>query len=264
MNTRLALHAVAALVVTSIAQVWAQGNLLPLRVFASNGFRAVFEDLGPRCEKTVGRQLSTDFGTSTSLQQRVKSGEAFDVAVMTSEAIDDLVKAGTLKLASLKPLGRSGIGIGVPAGASKPDIKTPDALRQTLLNAKGITYAGDGASRPYIESMMKELGIEKAVAAKTALEQGSVRAAANVASGKADVLITLVSEILPAPGVALVGTLPARFQHYVSFAAATGVKSENGEAGKSLIACLSGPDALATLKARGMERTSNVEPPPSN
>ena len=101
---------------------------------------------------------------------------------------------------------------------------------------------------------MKALGIEKAMAAKTMLEQGSVRAAANVASGKADVLITLISEILPAPGVALVGPLPARFQHYVSFAAATGVKSENGEAGKSLIACLSGPDAAATLKSKGMER----------
>jgi molybdate transport system substrate-binding protein len=263
MTIRSVSRAVAALVVASIAQLGAQSSP-PLRVFASNGFRAVFDELAPRCEKTVGRQLSTDFGTSTSLQQRVKGGEAFDVAVMTSEAIDDLVTGGKLTQASLVPLGRSGIGIGVHAGAPKPDIKTPDALKQALLNAKAITYAGDGASRPYIESMMNALGITKAVAAKTILEQGSVRAAANVASGKADVLITLVSEILPAPGVDLVGPLPARFQHYVSFAAATGVKSDNSEAGKLLIACLSGPDALGTLKARGMERTSNLEPRTSN
>jgi molybdate transport system substrate-binding protein len=242
----------AAAVAASVAYIRAQSSA-PLRVFASNGFRAVFDDLAPKCEKTIGRQLSTDFGTSTSLQQRAKSGEALDVAVMTSDAIDDLVKNGKLNLGSLVPLGRAGIGIGVPANASKPDIKTPEALKQALLNAKGISYAGDGASRPYIESMMKALGIEKAVAAKTMLEQGSVRAAGNVASGKADVLITLISEILPAPGVALVGPLPARFQHYVSFAAATSVKSENGEAGKSLIACLSGPDAAATLKSKGME-----------
>jgi len=243
----------AAAFAASVAHIRAQSSA-PLRVFASNGFRAVLDDLAPKCEKTIGRPLSTDFGTSTSLQQRVKSGEAFDIAVMTSEAIDDLVKAGKLSLGSLVPLGRSGIGIGVPANASKPDIKTPETLKQSLLNAKAITFAGDGASRPHIESMMKALGIEKAMAAKTMLEQGSVRAAANVASGKADVLITLISEILPAPGVALVGPLPARFQHYVSFAAATAVKSENGEAGKSLIACLSGPDAAATLKSKGMER----------
>ena len=253
MNTRSVSGAVATLLVASIAQFNAQSTT-PLRVLASNGFRAVFDDLSPRCEKTIGRQLSTDFGTSTSLQQRVNGGEAFDVAVMTSEAIDDLVKGGKLNLGSLVPLGRSGIGIGIRAGASKPDIKTPDALKQALLNAKGITYAGDGASRPHIESMMNTLGIAKAMAPKTMLEQGSVRAAANVANGRADLLITLVSEILPAPGVDLVGPLPARFQRYVSFAAATGVNTVNGDAGRSLIACLSGPDAAATLKARGMER----------
>src|SRR4029453_6681966 len=96
-------------------------------------FRAVIDHLTPRCEETIGRRLSIQFGTSTSLQQRVTGGEAFDVAVMTSEAIDDLVKAGKLALSSLVPLGRSGIGIGVRAGASKPDIKTPEALKQALL-----------------------------------------------------------------------------------------------------------------------------------
>src|SRR5262249_39555719 len=117
--------ACAVVMTALVASVRAQGTP-PLRVLASNGFRAVFDDLAPRCEKTIGRQLSTDFGTSTSLQQRVKGGEAFDVAVMTSDAIDDLVKGGKLTLGSLKPLGRSGIGIGVRAGSAKPDIKTAE------------------------------------------------------------------------------------------------------------------------------------------
>jgi len=254
MKTRFVGLTIFSTAMLLIAPLQGQGPVPPVKVLASNGFRAVFEDLASRCENRIGRQLRTDFGTSTSLQQRVKGGEAFDVAVMTSEAIDDLIKGGKLSLASLTPLGRSSIGIGARAGASKPDIKTPDVLKQALLNAKGITYAGDGASRPHIESMMDALGITKAMASKTMLEQGSVRAAANVADGKAELLITLVSEILPAPGVELVGPLPARFQHYVSFAAATGTNSTDTAPGRSLIACLSGPDAAATLKAKGMER----------
>ena len=79
-------------------------------------------------------------------------------------------------------------------------------------------------------------------------------AAAKVAGGDAELLITLVSEILPAPGVELVGPLPAAFQHYVSFAAATGAKATNPDAGKALIACLSGPSVAATLKAKGMDK----------
>jgi molybdate transport system substrate-binding protein len=238
------------------ARVVAQSATAPLKVFASNGFRAVIDEVAPRCEKAVGRSLSMQFGTSTGLTQRVNGGEAFDVAVMTSDAIDELVKGGKLTQTSLAPLGRSGIGIGVRTGAAKPDIKTPEALKQTLLKAKSITYAGDGASRPHIESMMTALGITKDMSSKTMLEQGSVRAAANVAEGKSELLITLVSEILPAPGVTLVGPLPARFQHYVAFAAATSVNTSNTDAGKSLIACLSGPDVIPTLEAKGMERKS--------
>ncbi|HZM61674.1 MAG TPA: substrate-binding domain-containing protein, partial [Vicinamibacterales bacterium] len=74
------------------------------------------------------------------------------------------------------------------------------------------------------------------------------------ASGQAELLITLVSEILPAPGVDLVGSLPPRFQHPVSFATAVGKSASNAAAGKALIKCLSGPEVTATLKAKGMER----------
>jgi len=232
----------------------ALGQGAPVRVFASNGFRAVFDDLGPTCERSIGHRVSAQFGTSTSLKQRVAAGEAFDVAIMTSEAMEDLVKAGSVTAATRQPLGRSGIGIGVRAGAVKPDIKDAEALKKALVAAKAITYAGDGASRPHIERMVSTMGIADVMTKKTLLEQGSVRAAEKVASGQAQLLITLISEILPAPGVDFVGPLPAEFQHYVSFAAATGTKAANPKAGSALIACLSGPNASAMLKAKGMER----------
>ena len=240
----------AVLIGTTAAH--AQGHAV--RVFSSNGFRAVFDELAPACERSIGHSVTVQSGTSTSLIEKVNAGEPFDVAIMTTEAMEGLAKAG--KISARTPLGRSGIGIGSRAGARKPDIASADALKKTLLAAKSITYAGDGASRPHIERMMTTLGIADAMTKKTILEQGSVRAAAKVASGDAELLITLVSEILPAPGVELVGPLPMQFQNYVSFAAATGVKAANGEAGKALITCLSGPSVAATLKAKGMEKGS--------
>ena len=223
----------------------------PVRVLLSNGFRAVFEDLAPTCERSIGKSVTVQSGTSTSLIEKVNAGEAFDVAIMTTEAMEGLAKGG--KISARTPLGRSGIGIGSRTGAKKPDIANADALKKTLLAAKAITYAGDGASRPHIDRMMVTLGIAEVMTKKTILEQGSVRSAAKVASGDAELLITLVSEILPAPGLELVGPLPMQFQNYVSFAAATGMKASNLEAGKSLISCLSGPKIAATLKAKGME-----------
>ena len=225
-----------------------------VRVLISNGFRAVFDDLVPVCEKSIGHRVTVQSGTSTSLVEKVNAGEPFDVAIMTTEAMETLGKSG--KIAARTPLGRSGIGIGSRAGAKKPDIANAEALKKTLMAAKAITYAGDGASRPHIDRMMGTLGIADVMAKKTLLEQGSVRAAARVATGDAELLITLVSEILPAPGVELVGPLPTQFQNYVSFAGATSAKSDNAAAGKSLISCLSGPSVSATLKAKGMEKGS--------
>ena len=241
---------VALLLGTTAAH--AQGHAV--RVLISNGFRAVFDELVPACERAIGQKVTAQSGTSTSLIEKVNAGEAFDVAIMTVEAMDSLAKTG--QVATRTALGRSGIGIGMGnrAGAKKPDIGTAEALKNTFIAAKSVTYAGDGASRPHIERMMVTLGIADAMTKKTILEQGSVRAAARVANGDAELLITLVSEILPAPGVALVGPLPMQFQNYVSFAGAAGVKSDNGAAGKSLISCLSGPSVAATLKAKGMEK----------
>jgi len=230
----------------------AQGS--PVRVLSSNGFKAVIDEVGPQCERTIGHSLALGFGTSASLRQRIDAGDAFDVVMVTAEAMDDLVKAGKVGVSTRTALGRSGIGVGSRAGAKKLDVRTPDALKNTLLAARSITYAGDGASRPHIEKMVSALGIADQMTKKTLLEQGSVRAAAKVASGDAELLITLVSEILPAPGVELVGPLPAQFQHYVSFAAAIGAKAANAEAGKALIACLSGPNVASTLKAKGIDK----------
>jgi molybdate transport system substrate-binding protein len=240
------------LVLTARPQAQGQGHAV--RVFASNGFRAVFDELAPTCERAIGQTLTAQFGTSTSLTEKVNAGEAFDVAIMTTEAMEGLAKAG--RVSARTPLGRSGIGVGSRAGARKPDIANAEALKKALLAAKAITYAGDGASRPHIERMMATLGIAGVMSKKTILEQGSVRSAAKVASGEAELLITLISEILPAPGVELVGPLPMQFQNYVSFAAATGVKAANPEAAKSLIACVSGPSVAATFKAKGMEKGS--------
>lgn len=246
------LLAIAATLAATGADVHAQSG--PVRVLSSNGFRAVLDDVGPSCERTIGRTVSAQFGTSTSLRQRVDANETFDVAIMTREAIDDLVKTGKVVASTRTGLGRSGIGIGVRAGSPKPDIRNADALKRTFTSAKSVSYAGDGASRPHIERMMTSLGIADLMTKKTILEQGSVRAAARVAAGDAELLITLVSEIMSAPGVDLVGPLPAEFQNYVSFAAAVSAQAGSGDAGKALISCLSGPSVAATLKAKGMEK----------
>jgi molybdate transport system substrate-binding protein len=226
----------------------------PIRVLASNGVRAVFDDVLPQFERTGGgRRLATEFGTTAAIRQRIEAGEAFDVVIITSEAVAALIDAGRLSRSTHAALARSGIGVGIREGAPKPDIRTPDALRRTLLNATALTYAGDGASRVHIERMLEGLGIAESVRSKIALTRGSAQGLADVAAGRGDLAMTLISEILPVDGVELVGPLPAEFQSYVSFAAALSVDAKNGEGARELVAFLTGPAVAPVYAAKGME-----------
>jgi molybdate transport system substrate-binding protein len=151
-------------------------------------------------------------------------------------------------------IGRSVVGVGVKQGARKPRIGTPAEMKQALLDAKGVAYAGDGASRPGIEKMFATLGIAEPLKGKSLLEQGSNGAIARVAAGDAELLITLVSEVIPAPGIELVGPLPKEFRSEVAFAAAVSATAADPVAARALLASLLSREATATLHQKGLER----------
>src|SRR5262249_10743604 len=121
---------------------------------------------------------------------------------------------------SVGALGRSAVGVGVRAGAPPPDLKTPDAVKTTFLDAKSVTWVGAGAARAQVDKMLQALGIADAVNAKVALVQSVEEGLERVANGKSDLTVMLASEILPAKGVKYAGPFPARFASYVSFAGA--------------------------------------------
>jgi len=224
-----------------------------VHVLASNGVRAVIEELQPKCEQAVGSPVEIEYGTSTALRQKIEAGDRFDIAILTSDVIDALIQSGKLSAKERVNIARAGIGVGIRKGAPKPDIRTADSLKGTLLAAKAITYAGDGASRVHIEEMFQKMGIADVMKKKTILEQGSTRANERVAAGSADIILTLVSEILPAPGVELAGSLPAEFQSYVGFAAAANAKGAGSLVRAGVLKFLAGPAVGPVLRTKGME-----------
>ena len=228
----------------------AQGD--PVRVLASNGVKAAVDELSAAAQGSIGHTLALQYGTTVLNKQKIEAGESFDATILTSEAIDALIKEGKLAARSRMDMGHVGIGVGIRAGAKKPDITT-DGIKQTLLNAKGITYASDGASRTHIEKMFDALGITEKMKPKLVLVQGSDASLSAVKSGKADVIITLISEIMPDKGVELVGPLPDKFQSYVSFAAGVSATTKNAEAANALLKFLAAPKAASTFKVKGIQ-----------
>jgi molybdate transport system substrate-binding protein len=224
-----------------------------VRVLASNGIKAVLEDLLPQSEHAIGHTISVQYRPTAALKQEIDAGEPFDVVIVTVESIAQLSKEGKTVGGEGTPISRAGVGIGIRKGAPRPDISTPEALKRAMLGAKAIAYGPSGASLPYITKMLETLGIADTMKAKTLLFDTSDGTNGAVAEGKAEFGMTLVSEILPAKGVELLGPFPDEFQGYVRFSAAVSANAKNPEAAGALIKFLAGPDALASIKARGMQ-----------
>ena len=225
----------------------------PVRVLVSNGMKAAMEELQPQCERVIGHPLELQFNSTAGVKKRIEAGEGFDVTIITTEAIDDLIKQGKLASGTPADVAGSELGIGIRAGAAKPDIHTQDALKQTLKEAKSITYPQDGASRGYIEKMFERLGIAADVMPRVILAQGSGPATESVATGKAAMVITLFSEIVPIHGVEILGPLPGKLRYEIRFGAAASVAAKKTEGAQALIGFLVGPDAARTFKTKGLE-----------
>lgn len=249
MGARTALAVVVTLALVGGARP-AQGA--DIRVLASNGIKAPLEAIEPEFERVTGHTLTIEYSTAATLKQRIEAGEAFDVAVLTNEAVADLIKSGALLGATRAELAAVGIGVGVRSGAARPDIRTAAGMKASLLGAKAVAYTRDGATRPAIDKMFAMLGITHEMETRSRLVSAGQGPPA-VARGESDMVITLSSEILPEPGVVLVGPVPADFQMTFGFSAAAASKTGATPPVQALIRYLDGPVSATIYTAKGMD-----------
>ncbi|HEY3826743.1 MAG TPA: extracellular solute-binding protein [Bryobacteraceae bacterium] len=227
-----------------------------VHVIASNGMKAVVEELQPRIEKSIGHSLTIEYGSTAGLLKKIDAGAAFDAVILTSDAIGQLAKEAKVNPGTRADFARCGVGLAVRSGAPKPDISTSAAMKKTLQQAPSISYAKDGASRAHIDKMLERLGLAEEMKPKALLTQGSGAAMASVAEGKTAVVMTLISELLPVKGIDVVGPFPPELQNYVSFGAAVGAKASQPDGAKALITFLKSPEAAPVYKVKGMERVA--------
>src|SRR5258708_24472078 len=229
----------------------AQGT--ELLVVVSDGMKPSVEDLVPEIEHAIGRKLTVQYNSSKNIRDKIQSGEQFDVAILTTDIIDDLIKQGKIAPGSSAEIARTGMGVGVRAGAAKPDVSTPDALKRVLVSAKSISFNPSGASAPHIYNIFEHLGIADSVKPKLMLDPEAGRPQMNVADGKADLVITLIPEIKFFKGGGLTCAVPADFQSYISFGAGVASNTKNADAGKALIKYITSPAATPVLKSKALE-----------
>jgi molybdate transport system substrate-binding protein len=259
MNTHLRAALLAACIPVLLL---AQQTDTEIRVLCSNGLRAAMEKLLPESEHAAAKRIKVEYGASANFKRSIEAGQPFDLAILTPQLIEDLIKQGKIAPGSAVDLATTGIGVAVRAGSPKPDVSTPEAMKQTLLKAKSIGYVKEGASAAAIVSMLNRLGIDDAVKNKIVFQPGAVPSMASVAGGQTDLAFALISEIVPAPGVQFAGSFPPEFQKPIGMSAGVASSTRNRAAVDKIVKSLTSAEAAITIKATGLDpaRTANLRP----
>src|SRR5216683_3218761 len=225
-----------------------------VRVLSSTALKGVLEELVPKFERTTRHRVVIQYGTAASLKRKIEGGEPFDLAVLTPAVMDDVIAQGRVAASTRTPIARSGMAMAIRPGARKPDVSTIDALKRTLVDAKSIVYAGEGAAGVYFVALVRRLGIAEVLKPKSKLTASGLLVGEAVSGGEAEIGILPLSEILAIRGVEVLGTFPMDVQGYAEMVGGVAAGAKESSAANDLLRFVTAPAALPVIKNKGMER----------
>ena len=206
----------------------------------------------PSFEQVSGHKVHMNvYGTALAVS-KVKEGEAADIVLLSPEALGDLAKADKVGAASITPVFRSRVGLAVRAGAPRPDIGSAEALKKTLLDAKSIGYSIGPSGEFFSTVLIDRLGIADALKPKMKQVRGAPVATA-IAKGDVEVGIHQVAELMPIPGIELVGALPPELNTTILYATGISTNGKTPDAATALAKAVMLQSAVPVIRKNGME-----------
>ncbi len=207
----------------------------------------MLQEVGPNFERTTGHKLNVTTGLSPAFAKRINAGEPFDLMFAPPASLDAYIKDGKLDPGTRTVLVSSDVGVGVRASAPKPDISNVEAFKQTLLNAKSITYL----PVPGVPQMLERIGMANAIKSKAVIPDDDIGSEL-VAKGEVELVIVVITQILTTPGVDLVGPLPTELRLTTSFGGAISTSTKTRDAASDLIKFLKSAETVKVIRAQGM------------
>jgi molybdate transport system substrate-binding protein len=223
-----------------------------IRGISSMATQAVLAELTAVYAERSGVAVQMESVGGVDAAKRVAGGEAFDVVVLASDAIDKLIASGHLTAPSKTGVVRSGVAAAVRAGTSRPDLSSEAAVRHAVLDAPTLGCS-TGPSGVALQRLFERWGIAAQIAPRIVQAPPGVPVGALVARGDVALGFQQLSELMHLDGVEVVGPLPPSIQIETTFAAAMGAASTQGDAVRAFLVWLASSATSATKQRHGME-----------
>src|SRR5262245_23586507 len=175
-------------------------SMAEIKVLSSIATREAHLELVPRFERESGQTVAFTWAGTVDIMKRMTAGEVYDLVMMASRELDELIKLGKLAGGSRVELASSGIGVAVRQGAPKPDIGSADALKRAVLAAKTVGFT-TGPSGVYMGGLMERMGIAAEIKPKFRTVPSGGTIGTIIASGDCEIGFQQISELVHIPGI---------------------------------------------------------------
>jgi len=223
-----------------------------MKIFSALAVKEVVEPAARVFTEETGESFDTIFAPVGTLASKISEGAPGDIAILIPAALEKLQQQKILR--GRFDLGQVGIGVGIKAGARKPDLSTPEAFRQALLNARSIalTDPSVGATAGiYLAGLFERMGITETIRPKVLWQRNGFDGAMAVAEGAAEIVLTQVSELVGVKSVEVAATLPPPLQLVTTYCAGLFTASKAQDNARAFIDKLLSPALHARWKAAG-------------
>ena len=225
-----------------------------MKIFAALAVKDVLEPAAKTFTQETGETFDIFFAPVGTLAKQISEGATGDIAILTPAALEKLQPQNILT--GRFDLGQVGIGVGIKAGARKPDLSTPEAFKQAMLDARAIalTDPAVGATAGiYLAGLFERMGITETIRPKVLWQKNGFDGARAVADGAAEIGLTQISELVGVKGVEVAGPLPPPLQLVTTYCAAIFTAGRARDKARAFIARLTAPALHARWKAAGFD-----------
>lgn len=218
-------------------------------------YNAGLVDLAEAYSKQTGKKVAlTLVGMGGIVNATKTANPPADVVALPFELASTLSLENGIVPGTFLPLGRSEMGLAVPAGTPHPDISTVEKLAAVLRTAKAVMRSnpvgGSMVAKVIEDNVIKRpefAGVHSVIS--TGGEGGQA-----LARGEGDMALQAICEILPHKEIELVGPLPRDLAAWIDMSIAVPARAEHRDAARSFIQYLLRPESTAVWKAKGLER----------
>jgi len=223
----------------------------PLKIISSMATRQILAELVAAYRAAQGVEVEVESVGGVDAARRVQAGEAVDLVVLASDAIDKLQAGGQVVPGSRVDIVHSGVAVAVRAGSPRPDIGSEEALKRAVLAAPSIGYS-TGPSGVQLMQLFERWGIADAVKDRVVQATPGIPVGSLVAEGRAALGFQQLAELIHVQGIDLLGPMPEAVQINTIFSGGVAAAAQQPEAARALLAFLASPATAEAKQRQGM------------